>query len=172
MNVYHYGLRYNKLRKSAELVTYRVFEEPDVVCTPEWLCSFLSDKMHLKGAWIEHDILVSLNSEGRVTAVYPVQNGAQTYTLFSLRVTVLYALLSFRESFVFVHYKAKSSCKPDKRDDIAYHSLSYALASVALKLKGFVLIGKDGFYSYRMQGDPPHPKGVVSAITSTTDRAA
>ena len=175
MNIHHCGLHYDEIRRNIELSTYGVFAEPDAAYSPEWLHSFLSERMRLKKAWLDRDILASINNKGRVSGIYHVQNGAQTYGLFSQRLTLLYALLSFREAFVFVHYKADASGKPGKRDDEVCRILSRLFSSLQLTLYDFLLIGSDGFYSYRTHGrlDPAHTADIFTSITSTTgDRAA
>ena len=175
MNIYHYGLDYNERMKRIELANYGVFAEPDATYSPEWLCSFLYGRMRLNRAQLDRDILVSLNCKGRVSSLYFVQNGAQTYGLFSQRLTLLYALLSFCEAFVFVHYKADAPCAPTNEDGSTCRALNKAFSALSLKLYDFLLIGMDGWHSFRMQGkNAPHCQDdAATAIpTKNSDRAA
>ena len=45
MNIHHCGLHYDEIRRNIELSTYGVFAEPDAAYSPEWLHSFLSERM-------------------------------------------------------------------------------------------------------------------------------
>ena len=173
MKVYHYGLHYDEERRRIELVTYGVFAEPDAIYSPEWLYSFLSNQIHPGWSKLDRDILVSLNNRSRVTAFYFIQNGAQCYTLFSQRLTLLYALLSFREAFVFVHYKANAARSPTELDDGACRSLKKSFASLSLNLYDFLLIGPDGLYSYQTEEAADQPRQPIPAsITSQTNGRA
>lgn len=172
MKIYHYGLHYDEESRRIELVTYGVFAEPDTIYSPEWLYSFLSDRIHLERARLDRDILVSLNNRGCVAALYFIQNGAQCYTRFSQRLTLLYALLSFRAAFVFVHYKANAARLPTVQDDAACRSLKKTFASLSLKLFDFLLIGEDGLYSYREQKNLSHQTDRTATISMKNDRAA
>ena len=172
MKIYHYGLHYNERSRHIELVTYGVFTEPDAAYTPEWLRSLLVSRTRLDRSWLNRDILASLNNKGYVSAFYFVQNGAQTYGLFSQRLTLLYALLSFRGAFVFVHYKADASRLPTEKDQMAYHRLAKAFSSLSLELHDFLIIGSDGFYSYRAQyASESHPCSSAN-LSTAGDRAA
>ena len=175
MKIYHYGLHYDEELCRIELSLYEVLSEPDAIYSPEWLYSFLSNRIHLSRAWLDRDILISLNNKGHVTAFYFVQNGAQTYGLFSQRLTLLYALLSFREAFVFVHYKANAACSPTEQDNEMCQSLKKSFASLSLRLYDFLLIGSDGVYSYRMQGQvmPISKTNIATSISvKNNNRAA
>ena len=151
MKIYHYGLHYDEERRRIELALYEVLSEPDAVYSPEWLYSFLSNRIHLNKAWLDRDILVSLDAKGHVAALYFVQNGAQTYGLFSQRLTLLYALLSFRDAFIFVHYKTDAVCSPTNEDRFTCRTLNKAFSALSLKLYDFLLISMNGWHSFRMQ---------------------
>lgn len=175
MKIYHYGLNYDEDRCRIELALYEALSESDAAYSPEWLYAFLLNRIHLERTWLDQDILVPLNRNGCVSSLYFVQNGAQTYGLFSLRLTLLYALLSFREAFVFVHYKADDIRSPTKQDNDVYRSLKESFGSLSLRLCDFLLIGTNGWYSSRMHGgnDPNCQDDAATTITSkNSDRAA
>ena len=173
MKIYHYGLHYDEERCRIELALYEVLSEPDAIYSPEWLHAFLLNRVHLERVVLDRDILISLNAKGQVAAFFYVQNGAQTYGLFSQRLTLLYALLSFREAFVFVHYNAGASCCPANEDKLTCCILNKSFAALSLKLYDFLLMGTDGFFSFRVHKAPNpacHPD--PAAITPKPDDMA
>ena len=177
MNIYLNGLHYDEESRQIQLVNYRIIKDSGTTYSPEYLHQLLIRRIQLARCHLDKDVLVALTNSYAISSIYFIQSGAQTYTLFSKRLSILYALLSFRNHFVFVHYDAfKESKLPNVKDDTFFKNLTYAFTPLDLTLLDYLIIGKDYWYSYQMQKEsdlsPLPNENPLCARNQSNDRAA
>ncbi|MBR1634780.1 MAG: hypothetical protein IJ682_06940 [Lachnospiraceae bacterium] len=167
MKLYSYGLSYNYDTQQIELSCHGSYTIPEQEYEPEFLHKILYQRIYLNNCGIEKDMIVSLNAKCTPSGLYHCQRGTQVYSLFDLRLTALYSLLSFRDMFVYAHhYPHDGSIMPMRDDDEMCRKLKSVYEPLSARLIDFLLVNANGYYSYMASGrlDAPSGFGIPSAL--------
>lgn len=130
-------------------------------CTAEDTATLLDCLYGLPGinpVTADRMLAVTVNAYGTPVTASTSGRSAQAYGTFSLRMTMIYILLSFMPAFLIVRMRPEGVL-PTEEDDGFFRSMSDAAGALDIEILDYVVAaGRERrFYSYKNNGTGPIP---------------
>jgi DNA repair protein RadC len=124
--------------------TYRESDSPIVQHTRH----VVSLVGHLKHADQEHMVVLSINSQNRVVAIYEVAVGPRSSATVEMRDIIKTVILSGGAGVIFVHNHPSGNPTPSQADIETTKTVKAALACVGCQLLDHVIVAANGYTSF------------------------
>jgi len=117
------------------------------------LVSFMNKFFHVKDFLVEHGYLLAFSDTGSLKAVIHVSQGNSMGCSAPIREIFIALLLLNSRLFYFVHNHPEGNVYPSKDDINTTNKLVEAAALLGMDFDDHIIIGKDGYYSFKEEED-------------------
>ena len=127
----------------------RVVKKPRVCCAPD-LINYC--RMSMAGLKDEQFRVVFLNTQNEIIEIETIQEGTIDQSVVYPRKVMERALHYKAAALIFVHNHPGGKVKPSYADKEITNSLVTAAKSMDIEVHDHIIIGKEGYYSFRDSG--------------------
>jgi len=107
---------------------------------------------HLKHSDQEHMVVISLNSQNRVVAIYEVGVGTRSSAQVDMRDIVKTLILSGGAGVIIVHNHPSGNPAPSQQDLDTTRNIKAAIGCLGCQMLDHVIIARDGYTSFFERG--------------------
>lgn len=143
----HTALFIRFLKDMSKLYMQAGLSNKDLIDSPEAVINYL--KTSLKGSRDEEFLALFLNSANRLIAVEAIQKGTVNKSVVFPRKVVELALASHAAGVIIAHNHPGGTLKPSGDDIRVTGAISDALKTVDIALLDHIIIGGNGYFSWR-----------------------
>lgn len=117
--------------------------------SPRQIVQVMNDLFYLNKRAEEYVYLLAMTAKNRVIGVFEVSHGTGNTSLAGIREILIRSLLSGAMNIVIVHNHPSGEPEPSKQDMQVTERLKQASRMVGIYFCDHIIIGRDGFYSFR-----------------------
>lgn len=146
----HIALFLNLLKDIAILYLEKGLHNKDLLSSPQVVCDYL--KASLKGAVDEEFKTFFLDSRNQLIAVETLKTGTVNRSVVYPRKIVERALYNHAAGVIIAHNHPAGTLQPSQDDITITNAIKTALETVDIVLLDHIIIGENGYFSFKANG--------------------
>ena len=138
------------VKESSDFYLRKKIYHKDIISSPEALIKYCKSAM--AGLGNEQFRVVYLNTKNEVIADEPLQEGTVDQSAVYPRKIIERALDHRASALIFVHNHPSGSPEPSSHDKSLTDLLTQVAENIGIKVHDHIIIGKQGYFSFRQEG--------------------